>query len=65
MTILRRAQSELSPEERRQLIEALSVQQELVDLANRESIGVVFTLDRRHFGVYRPENGGAFRLLPE
>ena len=37
----------------------------LVHLANRESIGVIFTLDRRHFGMYRPHNGGAFRLLPE
>ena len=37
----------------------------LVHLANREDINTVFTLDRRHFSVYRLANGNSFRLLPE
>ena len=37
----------------------------LLFLADREEIGVVFTLDRRHFSVFRKSNGRALRLLPE
>ena len=37
----------------------------LVHLANREGISAVFTLDRRHFAVYRRQDGRSFRLLPE
>lgn len=37
----------------------------LVHLGNRENIETVFTLDRRHFSVYRLENGNPFRILPE
>lgn len=36
----------------------------LVHLANREGIRTVFTLDRRHFGVYRNADGDPFRLVP-
>ncbi|MFO7902837.1 MAG: PIN domain-containing protein [Pirellulaceae bacterium] len=36
----------------------------LVHLANREQITKIFTLDRRHFGVYRMANGRPFELLP-
>jgi uncharacterized protein len=35
----------------------------LVQLANRESIAAVFTLDRRHFGMFRRQNGSPFRLI--
>ncbi len=37
----------------------------LVRLANREGIDVVFTIDRRHFEVYRKQNGRSFHLVPE
>jgi len=37
----------------------------LLCLANREEIDVVFTLDRRHFSVFRKSNGRHLRLLPE
>ncbi len=37
----------------------------LVHLANRENIGRIFTLDRRHFGVYRTADGRPFQLLPD
>ena len=37
----------------------------LLHLANREDINAVFTLDRRHFGVFRRHNGKPLRLLPE
>jgi len=37
----------------------------LLALANREEIDVVFTLDRRHFNVFRKSNGHSLRLLPE
>lgn len=37
----------------------------LVHLAEREDISAVFTIDRRHFRVFRRLNGDAFRLLPE
>lgn len=37
----------------------------LVHLANRERIDVIFTLDRRHFMVFRGANSRAFRLIPE
>jgi predicted nucleic acid-binding protein len=37
----------------------------LVHLGNREGIETVFTTDRRHFSVYRLENGRTFHLLPE
>jgi predicted nucleic acid-binding protein len=36
----------------------------LVHLANREKITRIFTLDRRHFGVYRMADGRPFQLLP-
>ena len=36
----------------------------LVHLANREGIRHVFTLDRRHFSVYRTAQGQPFVLLP-
>lgn len=35
----------------------------LVQLANRESISAVFTLDRRHFGTFRRRDGTPFRLI--
>ena len=35
----------------------------LVQLANRELISAVFTLDRRHFGMLRRQNGAPFRLV--
>ncbi len=37
----------------------------LLYLANREAIDVVFTLDRRHFSLFRKDNGQPLRLLPE
>lgn len=37
----------------------------LMHLANRESIPSVFTLDQRHFGVYRLPNGDALQLIPK
>ncbi len=37
----------------------------LVHLANREQIRIVFTLDRRHFSVYRLQSGDTLRMLPE
>ena len=37
----------------------------LVHLANRENIEIVFTLDRRHFGVFRKADGTSLRILPE
>jgi len=37
----------------------------LLHLADREDINAVFTLDRRHFSVFRRANGKALRLLPE
>jgi predicted nucleic acid-binding protein len=37
----------------------------LLALAEREQIEVVFTLDRRHFGLFRKRSGSALRLLPE
>jgi predicted nucleic acid-binding protein len=36
----------------------------LVRAAERERLDVVFTLDRRHFGVYRPRGIGRLRLVP-
>lgn len=36
----------------------------LVRIAHRESIGRVFTLDRRDFAVYRTSRGRSFKLLP-
>jgi predicted nucleic acid-binding protein len=36
----------------------------LVYLADREGIDTVFTLDRRHFLVYRLGNGRSLRILP-
>ncbi|QDV80800.1 type II toxin-antitoxin system VapC family toxin [Botrimarina mediterranea] len=36
----------------------------LMHLAEREAISTVFTLDRRDFGVYRPQSIAALRLLP-
>jgi predicted nucleic acid-binding protein len=37
----------------------------LVHLAERETITTIFTVDRRHFSVYRTASGKAFTLLPE
>jgi predicted nucleic acid-binding protein len=37
----------------------------LVHLATREGIGTVFTLDRRHFNVFRHSGRKTFRLLPD
>ena len=37
----------------------------IVHLADREEIGVVFTLDRRHFHVFWRRSGAPFALLPE
>lgn len=36
----------------------------LLHLANREKIGAVFTLDRRHFSIFRTKSGQALNLLP-
>jgi uncharacterized protein len=36
----------------------------LVVLASRHRTRTIMTLDRRHFGVVRPLDGGRFRLLP-
>jgi predicted nucleic acid-binding protein len=36
----------------------------LVVLADRHRTRTLLTLDRRHFGVLRPLDGGRFRLLP-
>lgn len=36
----------------------------LVVLAERYNSRTILTLDRRHFGVLRPRQGGRFRLLP-
>ena len=36
----------------------------IVVLADRHRTRSVLTLDRRHFGVLRPLDGGRFRLLP-
>lgn len=37
----------------------------LVNLAEREGIHTIFTVDRRPFAVFRSKTGEAFRLLPE
>lgn len=37
----------------------------LVHLADRENVQTVFTLDHRHFQVYRRSDSRRFRLLPE
>ena len=37
----------------------------LVHLADREGIEAVFTLDHRHFGIFRKQNGKEFHVLPE
>ena len=37
----------------------------LLHLANRDEISAVFTLDRRHFSVFRKRNGQSLQLLPE
>ncbi len=37
----------------------------LLHLANREGVGTVFTLDRRHFSVFRRESGQPLKLLPD
>lgn len=36
----------------------------LMYLSERENIDHVFTLDRRHFGVFRKRNGDSLTLLP-
>jgi predicted nucleic acid-binding protein len=37
----------------------------LMHLANREGIDAVFTLDRRHFSIYRSARGSSLQLLPD
>ena len=37
----------------------------LLHLADRENIQTVFTIDRRHFAMFRKSNGDALQLLPE
>jgi predicted nucleic acid-binding protein len=37
----------------------------LLLLADREDIIDVFTVDRRHFGLFRKKDGKPFRLIPE
>lgn len=37
----------------------------LLHLANREGISAVFTLDRRHFSVFRRQSGQPLHLLPD
>ena len=37
----------------------------LLHLADREEINTVFTLDRRHFEMFRKANGDALQLLPD
>jgi predicted nucleic acid-binding protein len=37
----------------------------LLHLADRENINSVFTIDRRHFGIFHKKNGDVLRLLPE
>ena len=37
----------------------------LVAAAERESVGSIFTIGRRDFGVYRPRHVRAFKLLPK
>jgi hypothetical protein len=34
-------------------------------IAERESIGTVFTLDRRDFSIYRATDGRALNIVPE
>jgi predicted nucleic acid-binding protein len=36
----------------------------LVQIANREKIGRIFTLDRRDFSVYRLSEGRSFDIVP-
>ena len=36
----------------------------LVRVAEREKVKVIFTIDRKDFGVYRPHRLGRFTLLP-
>jgi uncharacterized protein len=36
----------------------------IVHLAERESLEIVFTLDRRDFAVYRTSDGRALRIIP-
>ena len=36
----------------------------LVRVAEREKLSRIFTLDRRHFRVYRASGGGRFSILP-
>jgi predicted nucleic acid-binding protein len=36
----------------------------LLHLANREEIDDVFTVDRRHFSIFRKRNGQPFRVIP-
>ena len=37
----------------------------LVHLAEREAISTIFSVDRRHFSVYRTASGKSFTLLPD
>jgi uncharacterized protein len=41
-----------------------AVDASVVAAAERLAIGDVATIDRRHFGVVRPNHADAFRLLP-
>ncbi len=36
----------------------------LVHMANRQSIGQIFTLDRRDFSIYRLKGGRSFTVIP-
>lgn len=36
----------------------------LVRVAEREELTQIFTLDRRHFGIYRPGRRRQFAILP-
>jgi predicted nucleic acid-binding protein len=36
----------------------------LVRVAGRDSLTRIFTLDRRHFSVYRPGRGRRFSIVP-
>jgi predicted nucleic acid-binding protein len=41
-----------------------TVDASVVAAAERLGVGEIATIDRRHFGVVRPANVEAFRLLP-
>lgn len=37
----------------------------LLHLSNREAINTVFTVDYRHFNVFRQQNGESLRIVPD